>query len=49
MRTGFQTDVSLRVGTRTFAGLGHTESEGILDRPDHYLELDTSGRLRLGS
>ena len=44
-----QTDASLRVGTRTFAGLGHTESEGILNRPDHYLELDTSGRLRLGS
>ena len=49
MKTEVKTDVSLRVGTRTFAGLGHTESEGILDRPDHYLELDTSGRLRLGS
>ena len=41
--------MSLRVGTRTFAGLGHRESEGILDRPDHYPELDTFGPLRLGS
>ena len=44
-----QIDVSLRVGTLTFAGLGHRESEGILDRPDHYPELDTSGLLHLGS
>ncbi len=44
-----QIDVSLGVGTRTFAGLGHRGSEGILDRPDHYPGPDTSGRLRLDS